>query len=382
MSNVKTVRAEFCVIGGGVGAYCAAIAAARHGVRTVLIREDGEFSPVTAAMCGGLGEEIALACRHAADCADAFAQFAAREKKLTVLTAAFDGTETDGARILSVRAVDGDGAVAVYADSFALPESPQAGETGERGEIHALIGDEISEQTLPAEDEFSRVVAFRIRETDGTPCGVSFDELYARKAENLYCLGEPSDARDAAHDAVLGQAIGTAAAIGVKYRTTPRGVGENHMRELQETLLYDDAFLPHIRRTVSEAALSAELGCDDTVSGDILNLRTGIDRSSPIYGAGDQGFTAAIGASVEYHMDEAVDVTRARIVFDADGDALAKVYALEVESDGQWEGILFENENTRRLVTAAICRPITGIRLTVMETWGAQNVHIFAFDFE
>ena len=51
-------------------------------------------------------------------------------------------------------------------------------------------------------------------------------------------------------------------------------------------------------------------------------------------------------------------------------------------TENGWEGVLFENENARRLVTAAICRPVTRIHLTVMETWGARGVHLLRFDFE
>ena len=111
-------------------------------------------------------------------------------------------------------------------------------------------------------------------------------------------------------------------------------------------------------------------------------------------------------------MDEATEVSRVRVVFDSDLDrvtlpgdrveqqhsmranvkpdspvmtmpkTLAKVFALEVETENGWEGIIFETENLRRLITLPICRPVTGIRLTVMETWGAENVHIMSLDFE
>ena len=38
---MKTIlhQAEFCVVGGGLAGICAAIAAARHGVKTVLMHE-------------------------------------------------------------------------------------------------------------------------------------------------------------------------------------------------------------------------------------------------------------------------------------------------------------------------------------------------------
>jgi len=253
-----------------------------------------------------------------------------------------------------------------------------------------------------------------------SPYGIPYRALYSRNIDNLLFAGRNvsmthaamSSSRVMATCAIVGQAAGTAAAVAAKYGTTPRGVYENHLRELQETLMYDDCFLPGFSRTVSDAALSAELSCDDAVAGDILNLRNGIDRNNHTYGEGEQGFTMGVGASVEYHMDKAVEVSRVRVVFDSDLDrvtlpgdrceqqhsmrasvkpdspvmtmpkTLAKVYSLEVETENGWEGVIFETENLRRLITLPVCRSVTGIRLTVMETWGAENVHIMSFDFE
>lgn len=360
MANVQNeIRAGFCGVGDGLGAITAALSAARHGVQSVLIGVPN-VGGLSSAPASGIGEELVLACRAAKTPL-------AEEPNLTVLPATVTSAASDGKRLTSVTA-DG---VTVYADVFAdcTAQGTLLRLTGAHApNVPPISCEDVSEQSLAETDAFATVAAF------SKGGGIPFSALCAEGIGNLY--------RADGTDGACGQAIGTAAAIGAKYGVSPAEVGNAHMTELQQTLLYDDAFLPHVRRTVSDDALAAQLSCDDTVSGDILNLRTGIDRNSPIYGAGDQGFTAALGATVEYHMDEAVEVTRARIVFDADGDALAKVYALEIETDGAWEGILFENENKRRLVTAAICRPITGIRLSVMETWGAKDVHIFAFDFE
>lgn len=253
-----------------------------------------------------------------------------------------------------------------------------------------------------------------------SPYGIPYRCLYSRNIENLFFAGRNismthaamSSSRVMATCATLGQAVGTAASVAVRFGTTPRGVYDAHLAELQQTLLYDDCFLPRIRREVSEAALAATLECDDAVSGDILNLRSGIDRNNHTWGEGEQGFTMREGAAVEYHMDEPVEVSRVRVVFDSDlnrvtlpGDGierahsmrsnvkpdspvmtmpktLARAFALEIETENGWEGVLFETENMRRLVTAPIGRAVTGIRLRVLATWGAENVHLFSFDFE
>jgi len=48
---------------------------------------------------------------------------------------------------------------------------------------------------------------------------------------------------------MTGQAAGTAAAIAKEYGTTPRGIYENHIDELQQTLLKDGCYLPGVQNT-------------------------------------------------------------------------------------------------------------------------------------
>ena len=57
----QTIETDFCVIGGGISGLCAAIAAARHGTRTVLMHErpvlgGNASSEIRMWMCGAFGE--------------------------------------------------------------------------------------------------------------------------------------------------------------------------------------------------------------------------------------------------------------------------------------------------------------------------------------
>lgn len=45
---------------------------------------------------------------------------------------------------------------------------------------------------------------------------------------------------------VIGQAVGTAAAMALRHHTSPRGVYSDHLHELQQTLLKDDQFIPGV----------------------------------------------------------------------------------------------------------------------------------------
>jgi len=75
--------------------------------------------------------------------------------------------------------------------------------------------------------------------------------LYSRDVDNLFLAGRDISATHCALGstrlmltcALMGQAVGTAAAIAKKHRTTPRGVARKHIHEVQQALLKDDAFI-------------------------------------------------------------------------------------------------------------------------------------------
>lgn len=341
---------EFCVLDGGWAGLCAAVAAARHGVKTVWISPTGvpDVSLAPAAPTAGLPEEWRLAHLLSPDAPNAWTT----EPNLTLIQGA-DGfvRETDGHHIRSVTGIQKTDALSVTVAA-------------------ALFADCMHDETIPFRAD--------VADSDDASAEIpSLRRLCSTRWENLFPLFQ--------NQAELGQISGTAAAFCRKYGVLPLEFSDAQEAALRQELLYDDCFLAGCVRELSDAPLWAELSCDDAVSGDILNLRNGTDRNHAVFGAGDQGFTMHRGATIEYHMDEPTEVSRIRIVFDADGEnaaALSKVFYLEIETDGDWHGVLFENENVRRLVSAAVCRPVTGIRLTVMDTWGAENVHLFSFDFE
>ena len=76
--------------------------------------------------------------------------------------------------------------------------------------------------------------------------------LYSKNISNLLMAGRNLSATHVALGtarvqntiAVAAQAVGTAAAIAIRHGTTPRGVYQNHLEELRQTLLRDDQFIP------------------------------------------------------------------------------------------------------------------------------------------
>lgn len=74
---------------------------------------------------------------------------------------------------------------------------------------------------------------------------------------------------------VGGQAVGTAAAMAVKYRCTPREIGE-HIMELQQQLLRDDCYIPGFRNEdpldyARSAKVSASACTGKNVPENVLN---------------------------------------------------------------------------------------------------------------
>ena len=95
---------------------------------------------------------------------------------------------------------------------------------------------------------------------------IPYRSLYSRNINNLYVGGRAMSAshmaitstRIIATCGVLGQAIGTAAAIAIKENVSPREVGEKYIAKLQQQLITDDCYLPNIEYTNSKDMLKRE----------------------------------------------------------------------------------------------------------------------------
>ncbi|OON96732.1 MAG: pyridine nucleotide-disulfide oxidoreductase [Candidatus Epulonipiscioides saccharophilum] len=101
---------------------------------------------------------------------------------------------------------------------------------------------------------------------------IPYRSLYSRNIKNLYAGGRcfsvshmaMSSTRVIGTCSVIGQAIGTGAAIATKYKILPREVNE-HMKELQQLLIKDDAYLPFIK-TEDKEDLISNTDCKITAS--------------------------------------------------------------------------------------------------------------------
>ncbi len=237
-----------------------------------------------------------------------------------------------------------------------------------------------------------------------SPFGIPYRVLYSRNIANLWCAGRNisashiamSSTRVMATCATMGQAVGNAAAIAVRDGLTPRGVYEKRIRELQQSLMDDDCYLPWLRRDIPLLARNARL---EASAGDPEPLRSGLNR--PVDGT-EQFWMAAPGDWVAYKFDRPVKLQRMRLVFDSDlnrpkptmpcsyplnqpdnglPSTLVKGFHVDVARQGSaWETVFTETCNRERLRQIPLDITTQACRCVVDATWGNAKVRLFACD--
>lgn len=256
------------------------------------------------------------------------------------------------------------------------------------------------------------------------PYGIPFRSLYSKNIKNLMFAGRNISAshlafattRVMATCAVIGQAVGTAAALAVEKGVLPRELGEKYMPLLQKNLMEDDCFLPKFKREMPELTKKATLSAE---YGDASNLQNGIDRK--IWG-NDNGYWGICDRAITYTFKEKTYVNGFRLIVDSDLDreytegnpdalnisttlfkradynhtsfgfpkCILKSFDIEILSEnGEWEKVYSEKANHQRMIKGEIKRETTGVRLipkttyfseSLWTTYGSAQAHIFAFD--
>lgn len=167
----------------------------------------------------------------------------------------------------------------------------------------------------------SRVISF-----DGAYT-IPYRSYYSKNISNLMMAGRDISASKMAMGstrvmgtcAVGGQAVGTAAALCIKYDRDPRGAQE-HMRELQQMLLKDDAYIPGIwnedpkdlARRAKVTATSAREGCPPE------NVINGISRDEDGHrNLWISGKGRTEGEMLTLHLADRQPVSEVHLTFDS-----------------------------------------------------------------
>lgn len=244
-----------------------------------------------------------------------------------------------------------------------------------------------------------------------SPYGIPYRCLYSRNTENLFFAGRNISVTHAALSstrvmgtcALLGQAVGAAAALAVRHGLSPRGVGTEAIGELQQLLLEDDCWLPGLVRELPALTREATL-CPPQAEA----LRNGVDR--PV-GEAENRYEMDCGEAVSYAFAAPRAVESVRLVFDSDlnrdtlpaseGErhlnmracralgwepscvpkTLVRAFQLEgVTPEGESVTLMQETDNHQRLCRIPVGRTLRAVRFIPESTWGAPRAGLFAFD--
>ena len=256
------------------------------------------------------------------------------------------------------------------------------------------------------------------------PYAIPLRSLYSVNIENLMFAGRNISASHIAFSStrvmgtigVIGQAVGTAAAIAVRHGLSPRTAGKNKIAEIQKALMDDDCFLPGFRREPSELARRATLTAD---YGDPSLILNGIDRR--IWGC-DNGYYGKTNKAITYTFDAPTEVAGVRLVFDSDLDreytdgnpdalhtsstlffpksynnttfgfpkCLVKHYRIEaLNESGVWDTMVEIRDNHQRFAKHDLHITAKAVRFIPISTYhserktedyGSSTAHIFNFE--
>ena len=227
-----------------------------------------------------------------------------------------------------------------------------------------------------------------------SPWGIPLRSLCSKNIENLVFAGRNISATHTAMSssrvmgtcAMVGQAVGTAAALAVKSGVGVRAVD---IRKVQKQLLDDDCCLPGRIREVG--ALARGAGCTAET------VRDGIDRGTA------HCWLGAPGDTVTYTFAEETPLKAIRLVFDSNLNrgyqnmpccypleeprfkippTLMREYKLILTAaDGQ-ELVLHEKENCRRFVCHSVDFAAVSVKLVPLASWGDKTFRVFGFEPE
>jgi hypothetical protein len=250
-----------------------------------------------------------------------------------------------------------------------------------------------------------------------SPYGIPYRCLYSRNIENLMFAGRNisvthtamSSTRVMATCGLLGQAAGTAAALAIRFGTTPRGVGQCHMDSLQQQLMDDDCHLPHFIRRLPPASLDAACSAISPSGKQVRMtsvLQDGIDR--PI-GKDPHAWDGPIGSVLQLRLTKTEHLKEIRLVFDSDlnrsslplesrdrpmkciylrneapwgvPQTLIRHFRVEAQTGREeWTELAEVTDNHQRLVRLPVSISTDAVRLVLLKTWGSPNCRLFAFD--
>lgn len=238
---------------------------------------------------------------------------------------------------------------------------------------------------------------------------IPYRSYYSKNIDNLMMAGRNISVSKMAMGstrvmgtcAIGGQAVGTAAAMCIKYHCQPRGI-LNHMTELQQTLLKEDCYIPNIRNmddldlarnaVVTATSSKAGFGPEQVING----VSRGEGNSRNIWVS--DGISES-GETLSLELEQKSQVSQVRLTFDSNFN-----YAIKLTLSGKrqkqqrigtppelvknytvtlWDGdkkvgekTIFDNVQRANVVDfeSVACDKVT---ITVHSTNGAEEARVY-----
>ena len=247
-----------------------------------------------------------------------------------------------------------------------------------------------------------------------SPYGIPYRSLYSVNIDNLFFAGRNISASHAALSstrvmatcAVIGQAMGTAAAICVANKLSPREVYQTKLSALQTMLLDDGCFLPYHARRIPECSKNSSVNLSTEQKEILFN---GIER--PNADMTDNKIVLEKGSSIDFKLTNPEQITSLRIVFDFDfirqyekngnhkrfpmkcatlmdfeplivPKTLVKAFTVMGTDEKGTKATIFETTNNyQHILHIPVEKTLTELSIRFDSTWGATEVSLYSCDF-
>jgi hypothetical protein len=221
------------------------------------------------------------------------------------------------------------------------------------------------------------------------PHSIPYRSLYSKNVDNLLMAGRNVSASHVAMSAtrvmltcaVMGQAAGTAAAMCVEHRTTPRGLYQSpkHLEELQQQLLKDGAHLIDLAnrdpRDLARAATATASSQRTRSTGEVMRATNAING----FARAAAGKTNAWGPEatdaqpwLELAWDEPKTFNLVHVTFLTAAHSPRR-FALQVWQRGVWQNVAEVDANRFRRHLVGLDRQTTArLRIVFLEPQGPE----------
>ncbi|MBN2452002.1 MAG: FAD-dependent oxidoreductase [Lentisphaeria bacterium] len=205
----------------------------------------------------------------------------------------------------------------------------------------------------------------------GVEFSIPFRCLYSRNVDNLMMAGRNisathlamSDTRVMLTCAVMGHAAGTGAALCVRHRCTPRQLLEHHLRELQQHVLKEGAYIPGLRaedpRDLAPRAVLTASSAAAGPDGKPLSPACAVDGWSRAEGSNPHAWVPDDGAPAPHWLQLAwprpVAFNVLHITFQT-ARLAPRNFRLEAWKDRGWTPIAEVDENRHRRLVLGVDR--------------------------